>query len=149
KKWSGCRDLNPGPLDPQSSALPGCATSRYSVRGRTAVLGGSLPAPGVCSPVFLSCRGKLPARRLGAPPLPVPHTRGGPGRKAEPAVVPLRQKLQNPSQPMADRRQPLACILADQLVEGGGISDRCGLLLEPPPRASQRQPFDEEQLLDS
>ena len=28
KKWSGCRDSNSGPLDPQSSALPGCATSR-------------------------------------------------------------------------------------------------------------------------
>ena len=26
--WSGCRDSNSGPLDPQSSALPGCATSR-------------------------------------------------------------------------------------------------------------------------
>ena len=27
--WSGCRDSNSGPLDPQSSALPGCATSRH------------------------------------------------------------------------------------------------------------------------
>src|SRR5262249_44930113 len=26
--WSGRRDLNPQPLDPQSSALPSCATSR-------------------------------------------------------------------------------------------------------------------------
>jgi hypothetical protein len=26
--WSGCRDSNPGPPDPQSGALPGCATSR-------------------------------------------------------------------------------------------------------------------------
>ncbi len=26
--WSECRDLNPGPLPPQGSALPGCATSR-------------------------------------------------------------------------------------------------------------------------
>ena len=26
--WSGRRDLNPRPLDPQSSALPNCATSR-------------------------------------------------------------------------------------------------------------------------
>ena len=26
--WSGRRDLNPRPLDPQSSALPGCATPR-------------------------------------------------------------------------------------------------------------------------
>ena len=29
KNWSGWRDLNPRPLDPQSSALPGCATPRY------------------------------------------------------------------------------------------------------------------------
>jgi site-specific DNA recombinase len=28
--WSGSRDLNPGPLDPQSSALPDCATPRSS-----------------------------------------------------------------------------------------------------------------------
>jgi hypothetical protein len=28
EKWSGWRDSNPRPLDPQSSALPGCATSR-------------------------------------------------------------------------------------------------------------------------
>src|SRR5687768_17823970 len=28
KNWSGWRDSNPRPLDPQSSALPGCATSR-------------------------------------------------------------------------------------------------------------------------
>src|SRR5438132_13961129 len=28
--WSGRRDLNPRPLDPQSSALPGCATPRRS-----------------------------------------------------------------------------------------------------------------------
>ena len=26
--WSGRRDLNPRPLDPQSSALPDCATPR-------------------------------------------------------------------------------------------------------------------------
>ena len=27
-KWSGCGDLNPGPFDPQSNALPDCATPR-------------------------------------------------------------------------------------------------------------------------
>ena len=27
-KWSGCRDSNPGPLAPEASALPGCATPR-------------------------------------------------------------------------------------------------------------------------
>src|SRR5277367_4875388 len=26
--WSGCRDLNPGPLRPERSALPSCATAR-------------------------------------------------------------------------------------------------------------------------
>ena len=30
RDWSGRRDLNPRPLDPQSSALPDCATPRYS-----------------------------------------------------------------------------------------------------------------------
>lgn len=29
KKWSERRDLNPRPLSPQNSALPGCATFRY------------------------------------------------------------------------------------------------------------------------
>lgn len=28
RNWSGRRDLNPGPFDPQSNALPGCATPR-------------------------------------------------------------------------------------------------------------------------
>ncbi len=27
--WSGRRDLNPRPLAPQASALPGCATPRH------------------------------------------------------------------------------------------------------------------------
>src|SRR5207249_10176232 len=36
---SGRRDLNPRPLDPQSSALPGCATPRWS-RTRTQALSG-------------------------------------------------------------------------------------------------------------
>src|SRR3984957_19344264 len=27
-RWSGCRDLNPGPLRPERSALPSCATAR-------------------------------------------------------------------------------------------------------------------------
>jgi site-specific DNA recombinase len=30
EKWSGSRDSNPGPLGPQPSALPGCATPRSS-----------------------------------------------------------------------------------------------------------------------
>ena len=40
--WSGWRDLNPRPLDPQSSALPNCATARERVtvvRRRTASFG--------------------------------------------------------------------------------------------------------------
>ncbi len=32
-RWSGRRDLNPRPLDPQSSALPSCATSRCPTAG--------------------------------------------------------------------------------------------------------------------
>ncbi len=32
KKWSERRDLNPRPLDPQSSALPSCATLRVRVK---------------------------------------------------------------------------------------------------------------------
>ena len=31
---SGCQDLNLRPPDPQSGALPSCATSRYSLFGR-------------------------------------------------------------------------------------------------------------------
>ena len=32
-QWSGKRDLNPRPLDPQSSALPSCAIARAQVQG--------------------------------------------------------------------------------------------------------------------
>jgi hypothetical protein len=32
KKWSGRRDSNPRQLPPQSSALPGCATPRKSIK---------------------------------------------------------------------------------------------------------------------
>ena len=32
KKWSGRQDLNLWPLDPKSSALPSCATSRYLLK---------------------------------------------------------------------------------------------------------------------
>src|SRR5581483_7403962 len=39
--WSGWRDLNPRPLDPQSSALPNCATARGS---RTLVRRAPVPA---------------------------------------------------------------------------------------------------------
>src|SRR5579864_2381086 len=41
KKWSGWRDSNPRPLDPQSSALPDCATSRRRTPpdGRPATFG--------------------------------------------------------------------------------------------------------------
>ncbi len=34
KKWSGRRDLNPGPFDPQSNALPDCATPRIKKENR-------------------------------------------------------------------------------------------------------------------
>ena len=33
RSWSGCRDSNPGPLDPQSSALTKLRHSPYLVRG--------------------------------------------------------------------------------------------------------------------
>ena len=36
--WSGKRDLNPRPLDPQSSALPSCAIARAQSRYRIAVV---------------------------------------------------------------------------------------------------------------
>ena len=49
--WSGCRDSNPGPLDPQSSALPGCATSRF--------LGNGEPEP---EPELLNCELTGPAK---------------------------------------------------------------------------------------
>ena len=33
QQWSGWRDSNPRPLEPKSSALPGCATSRLAWEG--------------------------------------------------------------------------------------------------------------------
>src|ERR1700722_19580807 len=40
--WSGCRDLNPGPLRPERSALPSCATARGEFpRSLIILLGGS------------------------------------------------------------------------------------------------------------
>src|SRR5438445_12256907 len=38
--WSGRRELNPRPLDPQSSALPGCAAPRLSSNRTHALAGG-------------------------------------------------------------------------------------------------------------
>ncbi len=39
--WSGCRDLNPGPLRPERSALPSCATARSELpRSRIILHGG-------------------------------------------------------------------------------------------------------------
>src|SRR5580698_2616541 len=36
--WSGCRDLNPGPLRPERSALPSCATARSELPRSPAIL---------------------------------------------------------------------------------------------------------------
>src|ERR1700722_17512579 len=38
--WSGCRDLNPGPLRPERSALPSCATARSGLPLSPASLAG-------------------------------------------------------------------------------------------------------------
>src|SRR5580692_10944553 len=41
--WSGCRDLNPGPLRPERSALPSCATARSELpRSPIMLLGGPI-----------------------------------------------------------------------------------------------------------
>jgi hypothetical protein len=48
KFWSGRRDLNPRPLDPQSSALPSCATSRNrpsAIAGGLVYLSATKPPP--------------------------------------------------------------------------------------------------------
>src|SRR5579863_2589122 len=38
--WSGCRDLNPGPLRPERSALPSCATARSELPRSAIILAG-------------------------------------------------------------------------------------------------------------
>src|ERR1017187_1221937 len=38
--WSGCRDLNPGPLRPERSALPSCATARSELPRSPIILAG-------------------------------------------------------------------------------------------------------------
>jgi hypothetical protein len=38
--WSGCRDLNPGPLRPERSALPSCATARSELPRSALILVG-------------------------------------------------------------------------------------------------------------
>src|ERR1700688_2559169 len=53
--WSGCRDLNPGPLRPERSALPSCATAR-----------GEFPRSPIILLVGSQCRQRLNrARDLG------------------------------------------------------------------------------------
>jgi hypothetical protein len=52
EKSSGRRDLNPRPLDPQSSALPSCATSRHCS-----------PADSPAGLLTLAQNGRDPARR--------------------------------------------------------------------------------------
>jgi hypothetical protein len=46
KFWSGRRDSNPRPLDPQSSALPNCATSRNRPTASTLAVGTTLAQDG-------------------------------------------------------------------------------------------------------
>src|SRR3984957_20145382 len=46
--WSGCRDLNPGPLRPERSALPSCATARSELPRSRIILHGD-PRPQQCS----------------------------------------------------------------------------------------------------
>ena len=66
-RWSGCRDLNPGPPRPERGALPSCATSRGHRRYGTSSVG-SVP---IRSPAGQPRKVERPAaRRRVAPSAP-------------------------------------------------------------------------------
>jgi len=60
-----------------------------------------------------------------------------------------REQFENRSQAALDRRQPLAGVPANQLVNRRGIGGHeRRFLLELPPRAGKRQAFDQKQVPD-
>jgi hypothetical protein len=65
---SGWRDLNSRPLDPQSSALPSCATARGPLIGATATSGNSTTTK-TSDHWWLGLRHNRPRDALGVPEL--------------------------------------------------------------------------------
>ena len=92
---SGRRDLNPRPLDPQSSALPSCATSRPC-----------LPAGLRSGPTYLSAeRARSGAAQAPAPPRGPARPASPPGRQARQAGKPARP-ASPPGRPARQVGQP-------------------------------------------
>jgi hypothetical protein len=100
---SGCRDLNPGPLDPQSSALTKLRHSPHSVRptqsSRTAE---DQPSPTVegdhcnqtCNPITIGRRFPRPAARTA--PRPERHFRVQSCRASQSWATPIRSRAADP-----------------------------------------------------
>ena len=88
--WSGRRDLNPRPLDPQSSALPDCATART----------GAWFSPGAAD---RRCR--KPRKRLGGS---TAGTRQGPAGNRGPPTSDARSRTAGPL-PRVPQRAPASC----------------------------------------
>jgi hypothetical protein len=91
---SGRRDLNPRPLDPQSSALPNCATSRHYLPGACATSVLTLAQNGHQSSRRQGCSrpgrpgqpGQHHCGRAPAASLPADAGIGGPGRLRRRAI---------------------------------------------------------------
>ena len=100
-KWSGRLDLNQRPLDPQSSALPGCATPRmvYCLGpGRRAC--GAAPRPGC-----------LHGGRASATPL-VSHPKPSAARRLQPAPGSPDIRLHYAPRRTAVKRMPVPSSMA-------------------------------------
>ena len=148
ENWSGRGDSNSRSLDPQSSAI---TRLRYvPTSDSTPIDCGAL---GGRAPIRAATPATLPRAGFRAFGRHRPHARRRQRAAARDGTrrlpVGTRQQLENRPQPALDGRQPLARVLADQLVDGRRLGrHRRGFLAEAPPGARQRQPVDEQQMLD-
>src|ERR1700686_1246226 len=136
KKWPGWPDSNRRPPDPQSGALTRLRYIPISLRVRL--------KPDVTERDELPTRRTARARRCassrcGLAPrwLRSAHrNRSRTGRRREmqtPAAVPFGEQIQDRPQTPLDRRQPLARVLPDELVDHGRVGrDRRRVVLESP-----------------
>src|SRR5690606_23292791 len=95
--WSERRDSNPRPLDPQSSALPGCATLRTA----SSLSQHCMPAQGViCLPHGYG----LAVPGLSRHPANDPHCRQDPQEAGKEEIGQLHPRARFPEQGGCDRR---------------------------------------------
>ena len=174
--WSGWPDSNRRPPDPQSGALPDCATSRYpppfAGRSRWPAAGTPVQRPavrrcrsasGACAPMRSPSGRPLRRDRAWLGALPTLRRRARAwrlhdiasslglleeGRRAD-AHLTAVEHLENRPQPLLDLPETLAELLSEQLLdERRGALRLASLVFQTPPGAGQRQPLGEQQMLD-